>query len=149
MVGVVVLGAAVVVAVVIALVRRLRDGRLRPARVEPGRTPEGPDSGVTLLAELGIAPGDNAATLVQFSTAFCQPCVATRRILDQVAGMIEGVGHIEVDAESHLDLVRRLGIMRTPTVLILDRHGNETKRASGTPRKVDIIAAVGPLVMAP
>ncbi|WP_082376283.1 thioredoxin family protein [Nocardiopsis sp. NRRL B-16309] len=86
------------------------------------------------------------ATLVQFSTAFCQPCRATRRILDEVAGMVAGVTHVEVDAEARLDLVRRLGVMRTPTVLVLDAAGRVTRRASGQPRKADVIAALGDAV---
>lgn len=83
------------------------------------------------------------ATLVQFSSAFCQPCRATRRVLIEVSGMVEGVAHVEIDAESRLDLVRRLGIMRTPTVLVLDSAGCVIRRASGQPRKADVIAALG------
>jgi hypothetical protein len=49
----------------------------------------------------------------------------------------------ELDAEAHLELVRRLDIRRTPTVLILDPEGIVRKRASGLPRKADVIAAVG------
>ncbi|MEU6882511.1 thioredoxin family protein [Streptomyces sp. NPDC046712] len=91
-----------------------------------------------LGAELG-----ERATLVQFSTAFCQPCRATRRTLAEVAGMIEGVGHVEIDAEERLDLVRWLGIVRTPTVLVLDRTGRIVVRAAGQPRRADVIAALG------
>jgi thiol-disulfide isomerase/thioredoxin len=93
-------------------------------------------------AELGLPLGPRA-TLVQFSTAFCAPCRATRRILSEVAGMVDGVAHVELDAESHLDLVRRLDIRRTPTVLVVDPDGRITKRASGQPRKADVIAALG------
>ena len=82
------------------------------------------------------------ATLVQFSSAFCAPCRATRRILADVAGMTEGVAHIEIDAESRLDLVRSLNVLRTPTVLIADSTGRVVKRASGQPRKADVIAAI-------
>lgn len=95
-------------------------------------------------AELGLPLGERA-TLVQFSTAFCAPCRATRRILGEVAGMIDGVAHVEIDAESHLDLVRRLDIRRTPTVLVVGPDGRIAKRASGQPRKADVIAAVGEL----
>ncbi|MBC7372773.1 MAG: thioredoxin family protein [Frankiales bacterium] len=94
------------------------------------------------LATLGQAPGERA-TLLQFSSAFCAPCRATRRILAEVAGMVEGVAHVEVDAEHHLDLVRRLGILKTPTTLVLDARGTEVKRASGQPRKADVLAALG------
>jgi hypothetical protein len=57
--------------------------------------------------------------------------------------MTDGVAHVEIDAESHLDLVRRLDIRRTPTVLVLGPDGRITKRASGQPRKADVIAALG------
>jgi thiol-disulfide isomerase/thioredoxin len=86
------------------------------------------------------------ATLVQFSSAFCQPCRATRRILDDVSRDVAGVAHVEIDAESHLDLVRRLDARRTPTVLVLDADGMVVRRASGQPRRVDVIAALGEAV---
>jgi len=86
------------------------------------------------------------ATLVQFSTAFCQPCRATRRILDEVASTVPGTVHIEIDAEAHLDLVRTLDVRRTPTVLVLDARGRIVKRAVGLPRKADVIAALGQVI---
>lgn len=89
-------------------------------------------------AELG-----KRATLLQFSSAFCAPCRSTRRVLHEVAGMVDGVAHVEIDAEQHLDLVRRLGVMRTPTVFVLDKSGVIVTRASGQPRKADVIAALG------
>ncbi|MFI2371361.1 TlpA family protein disulfide reductase [Streptomyces sp. NPDC018833] len=93
-------------------------------------------------AELGAGLG-RRATLVQFSTAFCQPCRATRRTLADVAGMVEGVAHVEIDAEERLELVRELGIVKTPTVLVLDSAGRIVTRASGAPRRADVIAALG------
>ncbi|WP_404963051.1 thioredoxin family protein [Streptomyces sp. 147326] len=96
-------------------------------------------------AELGAEPGE-WASLVQFSSAFCQPCRATRRILAEVAAMVEGVAHIEIDAEERLGLVRALGIEKTPTVLVLDSAGRIVRRAAGLPRKVDVIAALGAAV---
>ncbi|WP_405089084.1 thioredoxin family protein [Microbispora sp. NBC_01389] len=96
-------------------------------------------------ADLGADLGERA-TLVQFSTAFCQPCRATRRILGEVAGLVPGVRHVEIDAESRLDLVRRFEVRSTPTVLVLDGAGNVVKKASGQPRKADVIAALGAAV---
>nr|WP_040875320.1 thioredoxin family protein [Streptomyces purpureus] len=93
--------------------------------------------------ELGGARLGERATLVQFSSAFCQPCRATRRTLAEVASMIDGVGHVEIDAEEHLGLVRDLGIVKTPTVLVLDSAGRIVRRAAGQPRKADVIAALG------
>ena len=97
---------------------------------------------VITSAELGVPLGPKA-TLVQFSTAFCAPCRATRRILADVAGMATGVTHVEIDAESRLDLVRSLDVRRTPTVFVLGPDGRIAKRASGQPRKADVIAALG------
>ncbi|NOL42905.1 thioredoxin family protein [Kribbella sandramycini] len=92
-------------------------------------------------ADLGAELGERA-TLLQFSSAFCAPCRATRRTLAEVEGMVDGVRHIELDAEAHLELVRRLDILRTPTTLVLDSTGAVVKRASGAPRKPDVIAAL-------
>ena len=90
------------------------------------------------LASLGVTEVGERATLVQFSSAFCAPCRATRRILGEVASMVEGVTYVEVDAESHLDAMRRFHVLRTPTVLVLDRDRRVVVRASGQPRKADV-----------
>jgi hypothetical protein len=38
--------------------------------------------------------------------------------------------------------------MRTPTVLVLDPSGRIVKRASGAPRKADVLAALGAAIPA-
>lgn len=96
-------------------------------------------------ADLGEGLGERA-TLVQFSSAFCAPCRATRRVLSDVAAMVPGVAHVEIDAEEHLDLVRRFDILKTPTVLVVDADGRIVRRATGQPRKADVIAALGEAV---
>ncbi len=138
MTGVYAAAAALVFALGLGLVWRSRNGVLRGSAA--GR--EGADVERLDAAELGASLGERA-TLVQFSTAFCAPCRATRRILTEVADLVEGVAHVEIDAESHLDLVRRLNVLRTPTVLVLDANGGIVRRGSGLPRKTDILAALG------
>ncbi|QGG43130.1 thioredoxin [Aeromicrobium yanjiei] len=88
------------------------------------------------------APLGERATLVQFSSAFCSPCRATRVLLADIASKVDGVTTVEIDAEEHLDLVREMGIMRTPTVLVLDARGAVTTRASGLPRREQVMAAL-------
>jgi thiol-disulfide isomerase/thioredoxin len=132
--GAVVLAAVVVVATAVGLLWQWRNGRVRPVAASDSERLSSDDIGATL---------GERATLVQFTTAFCAPCRATRRILDDVAGLVDGVVHVDVDAEANLDLVRRLDVRRTPTVLVLDAHGRVTKRASGQPRKADVLAALG------
>jgi thiol-disulfide isomerase/thioredoxin len=104
-------------------------------------TAAGRHTAVLTAAQLG-RPLGSRATLVQFSTAFCAPCRATRRILAEVAGMIDGVAHVEVDAEANLGLVRSLGIHSTPTVFVLGADGGILRRGTGQPRKPDVIAAL-------
>jgi len=155
--GIVVLVLVLVLATAFGLWRRATDGRMRSVGRSDAPIPakdDDPEVDVVVSADatarmspqsLGIELG-REATLVQFSTAFCQPCRATRRILDEVSAMVDGVAHVEIDAESHLDLVRAHDIRRTPTVLVLDRDGFIRRRAAGLPRKADVIAALGEVI---
>jgi thiol-disulfide isomerase/thioredoxin len=137
MTGLVVCVLVLAAASAYGMLQRRRSGRVRV---------RGRDDGKRLdAAELGAELGERA-TLVQFSSAFCAPCRATRRILGEVAGVVPGVTHVEIDAEAHLDLVRRLDILKTPTVLVLDADGRVVRRATGQPRKADVIAALGEAV---
>ncbi|MFJ7294407.1 thioredoxin family protein [Streptomyces collinus] len=137
MTGLVVCVAVLAAASAYGVLQRRRSGRVRV---------RGRDDGKRLdAAELGAELGERA-TLVQFSSAFCAPCRATRRVLDEVAGLVPGVTHVEIDAEAHLDLVRRLDVLKTPTVLVLDADGRVVRRATGQPRKADVIAALGEAV---
>ena len=144
MTGLAILCAVVVLTVVAGVVHQRRSGTLRPPP-PPRPTPNPRDDDDSLrpvLAELGATPGERA-TLLQFSSAFCAPCRATRRILAEVSAMVDGVAHVEVDAEQHLAIVRRLHVRKTPTTLVLDAEQREVQRASGQPRKADVLAALG------
>jgi len=131
-IGVLVVVVVIAASVVVGLVMRHRNGRARPTTIV----------GSPIAEHLRGRLGSNA-TMVQFSSAFCQPCRATRRILEEVTVMVPGVSHVEIDAEENLDLVRALDVKRTPTVLFLGPAGDVQERASGQPRKVDVIAALG------
>ncbi|MFJ4276620.1 thioredoxin family protein [Streptomyces massasporeus] len=137
MTGLVVCVVVLAAASAYGVLQRRRSGRVRVRGRDDGKRLDG----VELGAELG-----ERATLVQFSSAFCAPCRATRRVLGEVAAVVPGVAHVEIDAEAHLDLVRRLDILKTPTVLVLDADGRVVRRATGQPRKADVIAALGEAV---
>ena len=85
------------------------------------------------------------ATFVQFSSAFCQPCRATKLMLSALTKDEPGISHIEIDAESHLDLVRKFHIARTPTTLVVDRDGRVIGRAVGLPKKQEVLATIAAL----
>ena len=144
--GLIALVAALAAASALGLVLRRRAGRFRAGRVA-GRRARRPVPVPDVLTEADLGgPLGQQATLVQFSTAFCAPCRPTRQILGQVAGMVDGVSHVEVDAAARLDLVRRLRINSTPTVLVLGPDGAVAKRAVGVPRQADVIAALGSVI---
>ncbi len=143
-VGLTILALVLVAATAFGVWRSRNDGRMRPeaSTALPFPVAEAPEVRVLSEADLCM-PFGSQATLVQFSTVFCQPCRATRRILAEVAAMVDGVRHVEIDAEDNLDLVRQLGIRRTPTVFVLDATGRVVTRATGQPRKADVVAALG------
>jgi thioredoxin-related protein len=55
---------------------------------------------------------------------------------------MKDVKHIQVDAESHLELVRELDIRSTPTTLFINSKGIEVGRAAGTPKRDQVLAAL-------
>ena len=136
-----VLVVALVLATVFGVYRAARDGRFRGMHRVKGAVEEEVVESVLAGSDIDHELGERA-TLLQFSSAFCAPCRATRRILADVADVVPGVVHVEVDAEHHLELVRRLGVARTPTTLVLDRHGREVTRASGAPKKDEVLATL-------
>ncbi|MFI2713344.1 TlpA family protein disulfide reductase [Micromonospora sp. NPDC018662] len=127
--------------------RRRHDGRLRavrdrrPAAAGPGGTAAAGDAAT--LATLGVRPG--AVTLVQFSAPVCAPCRAARRVLDDVAGRLDGVTLLEVGVDEHLDAARALEVWRTPTVLVVDATGRVVRRAAGVPDRDELLGTLAPL----
>ena len=95
-------------------------------------------------AEIGTSLGDRA-TVVQFSTSFCSSCRAAKVLISDVVSKRSDVKYVEIDAESNLELVRRLDIRSTPTTLFLDKKGFEIARAVGAPKRDQITAAINRL----
>ena len=143
--GLIGLIVVLIVATAVGLVLRRRAGRFRAVAARSAAEPIRDAAGRLTATDLGTGLGERA-TLVQFSTAFCAPCRPTRQILSEVAGLVEGVVHVDIDATSRLDLVRRLNISTTPTVLVLGPGGVIARRASGQPRKADVVAALSQVI---
>ncbi|WP_416954528.1 TlpA family protein disulfide reductase [Nocardioides sp. T5] len=143
--------AAAVVALAVGLWRAATDGRFRGTHVvrrpadplveEGAPAPVTRPPGADLVAAVGEELGERA-TLLQFSSAFCAPCRATRRVLGEVTGLVEGVAHVEIDAEHHLEATRTLGILRTPTTIVLDASGAEVTRATGAPTREQVLTTL-------
>lgn len=139
-VGVWVLIVAVGAVTVFGLWRAATDGRLRGSHPVGGS--RSPKQSTTHTQRPWSDQLGERATLVQFSSAFCAPCRTTRHVLAAVAEQASGVSHVEIDAEHHLELVRELGIFRTPTTLILGPDGSERFRATGVPKRDQVLAVV-------
>jgi thiol-disulfide isomerase/thioredoxin len=130
----------VLLATVVGLVWRARTGRMRTA-VADRSFPAGSLPGLDALA--------SGATLVQFSTEYCAQCPATRRLLSGVARERGGVAFLDVDLTRDPDLARRLGILQTPTVFILDGAGRLVGRVGGTPRRTELVGVLDTLAPLP
>ena len=92
-------------------------------------------------AIVGVELGSRV-TMVQFSSAFCSPCRATKALLEDMVKSMPDVRYAHIDAESNLELVRKLDIRTTPTTLFLNSDGIEVGRAMGTPKRSQVMAAV-------
>ncbi|WP_275005593.1 thioredoxin family protein [Promicromonospora iranensis] len=98
-----------------------RQGAVRAPREVPAGI-DWSSAGITLAERV---------TFVQFSAEVCAACRSTARVLGGLTGSSSGVGHRELLVDDHLDLVRKLGVLRTPTVLVVDGGGREVARMSG------------------
>jgi thiol-disulfide isomerase/thioredoxin len=104
----------------VGLLLRRRAGRARTVT-----------SGIRLdSADLAVPLGERA-TFVQFSSPACSPCRSVRRVLSDHVAANPDLVHVDIDATERLDLARQLGILRTPTVLLLDADGVVVRRISG------------------
>jgi thiol-disulfide isomerase/thioredoxin len=120
--------ALLTVTALVGGVWRARQGRVRvtaPAAAAPESV-----SLAALWTRRGVALGERA-TFLQLSAEVCAPCRATARVLSRLASTEDGVAHHELDVDEHLDLVKQLRVLTTPTVLLLDADGVEVARASG------------------
>lgn len=135
MTGIIVVLAAVAVAAAFGLYRRATDGRVRAVANDAPRLAQ---------ADLGQELGAGA-TFVQFSSTVCAPCRATRSLLSTLVADDPALSHVEINAEERLDLVERFGIVRTPTVLVLDATGVVRQRITGAPRKPEVLEALAVL----
>ena len=63
-------------------------------------------------------------------------------MVKSVVADMKGVSYLEIDAESNLDLVRRVDIRSTPTTIFLDSKGFEIARAKGAPKRGQLVKVI-------
>jgi thioredoxin-related protein len=109
-------------------------------RVKKGAIKEKKGSQI-LESELGKKYG-NRATVVIFSTTFCSECRAAKALIRDVTSTLSGISYVEIGAESNLELVRKVDIRSTPTTIFLDKAGFEIARATGAPKRDQLIKVI-------
>ena len=123
------LAVVVILASLIGIWSRSNQGSIKSAKLHPNFSLD-----YSQFGQMG-----KKATLVQFSTQFCSICPASKEILTEISNNQTGVEFIEIDAEENLHLTKKLSILSTPTVLIIDELGEEVARFSGRPNKIKIV----------
>ncbi|OBH20837.1 MULTISPECIES: thioredoxin family protein [unclassified Mycobacterium] len=126
--------AALSAATAIGAVLNRRSGVLR----ETGTDSEHDNS------DLGLA--STGPTVVHFSAAWCGPCGAVRRVVDQVCADLGDVSHVEIDIDANPAAAKRLSVLSLPTTLIFDAEGRQRYRSAGVPKAGDLRALLQPLL---
>jgi len=84
-------------------------------------------------------------TILQFSTTFCSQCRAAKALISDVVKDQSDISYLEIDAESNLALVRKVDVRSTPTTIFLDRAGFEIARATGAPKRDQLLKVIASL----
>jgi thiol-disulfide isomerase/thioredoxin len=84
-------------------------------------------------------------TILQFSTTFCSQCRAAKALISDVVKDEKDISYLEIDAESNLALVRKVDVRSTPTTIFLDRGGFEIARATGAPKRDQLLKVIATL----
>lgn len=128
-----VLVAALGVAYIIGRLLTLRAGLLKEV-----------DAAQVNVSDLGLS--QTGPTVVHFSAPWCGPCVAVRRVLEEVCDELPAVAHLEIDMDANPEAARRLSVLSLPTTFIFDAKGYQRYRTSGVPKVADLRSALEPLL---
>jgi thioredoxin 1 len=83
-------------------------------------------------------------TLVDFWAEWCAPCRAISPILEEIATEYDSkLRVVKLNADEHPDVVRKLGVMSIPT-LILFAKGEEKTRIVGARAKQQLLKDIDP-----
>jgi thiol-disulfide isomerase/thioredoxin len=94
----------------------------------------------------GLGLSDTGPTILHFTAAWCGPCAAVRRVVDQVCAELPAVAHVEIDMDDNPEAARRLSVLSLPTTIIFDGDGRPRYRTTGVPKAADLRSALEPLL---
>lgn len=111
------------------------------------RAPQPLAFGKSLPAVLAAAARQQKRVLVDFEAVWCGPC----HIMDQlvytaqsVVDAASGTLAVKVDGDDHRDLKLHYHVDGFPTMILLDSHGREIRRAVGYQGVTDMVALLRP-----
>ena len=84
--------------------------------------------------------------LLFFSSSFCDPCIQTRSVLEQVEKLVPAASITELDVARDSSEAERAGIRSTPTIVVLDSTDTEVFRAEGVPTVNQVLVALAKAV---
>ncbi|MEZ0363158.1 thioredoxin family protein [Mycobacterium sp. pUA109] len=131
MTALVAIAAGLALATAAGWLLRRRSGVLMPTDTGP------------VPAELGLST--SGPTVVHFSAAWCGPCAAVRRVVDQVCTDLD-VAHVEIDLDADPGAARALSVLSLPTTFIFDAQGRQRFRTAGVPTVAGLREALQPLL---
>lgn len=92
------------------------------------------------LAALGFDVDASGTVALLLTSPTCSTCVVARRLLDELAVTRRDLEWTDVDVTERPDLAERFGVLRLPTVLLLEPDGHLVARAAGVPPRDELVA---------
>jgi thioredoxin 1 len=76
-----------------------------------------------------------------WTSAFCAPCAAARRVVGEAARLVPAMTVTERDVAASVELAEAADIRSTPTIIVRDDAGREVFRAPGVPTRDQLLVA--------
>ncbi len=93
--------------------------------------------------QLANARKNGLPVLLEFGASWCIPCQLMQPAMNKVEQEYRGrLAVVIVDVDSYRDFIRKFAIRITPTLVFLDRNGDEFKRLFGGSSYEEITAVL-------
>ena len=113
-------------------------------RLRAGLSRDVPEATVVDPTAFGLSR--TGPTIVHFTAEWCGPCVALRRVVEEVCAELPAVAHVEIDMDADPEAARQLSVLSLPTTFVFDSEGRQHYRASGVATAAELQGAVEPLL---